>query len=252
MNDDDLRRALDDLAGDLPPSGPLPQRTVQRARRRRAVKLVGSGALAVAVLAGGAGLALTATGGEDRLTPPPAASPGPTTPATPSPSATPSASPSASPSPSPAGARLVLRPDGLELVGGPGGGQVLLLEQAPAATVRQALDAVLGEATENALPDCGQAVQVRVYATLSVTLDAGVLTGWSTARDPQGTLRTADGTGVGTTLAQLRVSAPDVEVTETTIGREFTVPGGPSGNLSGAGEAAEIEGLRAGNACVFR
>ena len=42
MNDDDLRRALDDLVRELPGS-PLPAHTVTRVRRRRAAKLAGSG-----------------------------------------------------------------------------------------------------------------------------------------------------------------------------------------------------------------
>ena len=209
------------------------------------------------LLAGTAGIGVTAIGGQDRLEPaPPADSGGPVAP---SPAPTRAATPSGAPSPTPPGTaaspaartRIVLREDGLELLAG-GTSQVLLFRRDTAAQVRAALDDVLGTASEDPLPDCGADVRQRRYPALTVTLDGGVLTGWSTDDDPQGALRGVAGTRVGTTLRELRAARSALEVFDISSGREFVGAGGPSGQLDGPGEDARVSYLSAGNPCVFR
>lgn len=247
MNDDDLRRALDGLVSPLPPLGALPPGVAARVRRRRAAKLAGTGALAVVLLVGGAALALPGAGG-DRLVPQPRASAAPTAPPTALPSPVPSAEPSCEVE---CGEqlRVTLEPDGLSVLTLPGGtARTLLFEQATGAEVREVLGAALGDAVERALPDCSPtAVLVTFGDAVTVVLEDDVLQGWSVdERGPR--LTTAEGIAVGSTLADLRAAYPDVQVSESTLGPEFSVEGGVSGFL----RDDLVTGVNAGFTCVFR
>ena len=244
MNDDDLQAALDDLVSPLPPLGALPARTAARVRRRRTAKLAGAGALAVVLVGGAAALAVP---GQDRLVPAPRASA--------EPSAEPSVEPSVEPSPEPScevecgeQVRVVLQPDGLGVLTLPGGSnRMLLFGEATGAEVRTALAASLGDADEGPLPDCGAQVVVLQYAALTVVLDDEVLVGWSADADGP-VLTTGDGIGGGDPLSDLQAAYPAVEVSDGSLGREFTVPGGYYGVL----EDDAVLVLAAGNACFFR
>ena len=200
MNDDDLRRALDDLVSPLPPLGALSTATAARVRRRRGAKLAGAGALAVLVVAGGAALGLPG-GGADRLEPAPRAS------AAPSSAPRPSPSPARSVGPSPAPScevecgeqlRVTLQPDGLGVLTLPGGSnRMLLFDEATGDEVRTALGAALGVPVEQALPDCSATALLLTFGdAVTVVLEDEVLRGWSV--DDRGpALTTADGIGPG-------------------------------------------------------
>ena len=276
MNDDELKLAFDDLLRPLPALGALPERTAVRVRRRRATRLAGLGTAAVLVVAGGLTVVLPG-GGPDRVTPAPFASPGPSA----APSAAPSASPlpppppppspAASPSPRPvtpsagptagpppvtpttgptagppvaSSARVVLQGEGLGLASG-SSTRLLGFADTAATTVRAALDQALGDSTENA-NDCG-AVVVQ-YDGLVVALRGEAFVGWSVPQT--GGLRTADGLGTGTTLAELRAARADVELRQG-LGTEWS-SGALAGFLDGTADTSQVTGLYAGDVCLAR
>lgn len=259
-DDDDLRHALDDLLSPLPPLGPLPASTATRVRRRRSAKLAGSAALAVALTTGGAVLALPQPL-DERLQPPEVA-----TSPTAEPSTSPTTSPTASATPQPTAApepstpecevecgeqrRTSLLPDGLAVLTLPADStQTLLFGQATGDEVRSALGASLGDVDEAPLPDCGaQVVQLSYGDAVTVVLDGDVLVGWSADADGP-VLSTSEGISAGRSLAELRAAYPSLEVSDGSLGREFTVPGSYYGVLDGPGEDAQVDVLAAGNAC---
>jgi hypothetical protein len=256
MNDDELRSAFDDLLQDLPGDRVLPRATATRVARRRGLKL-GTGALGgAAVLASAAVLVLgTAGPADDRLVP---ATP-PTTSPTPSPSALPgpSASPSSGPTTAGTGApsqepttpvRVVLRPDGLGFTGG-GSSTSTLPFGTDAATVRAAVDRALGAGGEMATPDCGPRSSTVQYEGLFLRLQDGELVGWTTGSPG---LTTGDGTGVGSTLAELRDAQPGVGVTEGTLGPEWSTEGGLAGFLDGTSDDSLVNSMGAGDQCLAR
>jgi hypothetical protein len=63
------------------------------------------------------------------------------------------------------------------------------------------------------------------------------------------TLTTLDGIGVGSTLADLEASLGDAEITEGSLGREFTA-GAYYGILDETEDVVDF--LSAGETCVFR
>lgn len=277
MNDDDLRRALDDLLEPLPPLGALPGRTARRAVRRRQVKLGAAGAGGVGVLVLAAALAATTGGGgggDEELRPAPFASPSPSPSPSPAPTSAPSAEPppgpSGSPSPAnptspspspgatgvspatqaPAPVSVVLRPDGLGFTDG-GSSSSSLAFGSDADDVRAAVDRALGEGGDRATPDCGADVVTRQYDGLFLLLDGDRFVGWVTGTPG---LTTGDGIGVGATLADLRAAYPDLSVTEGTLGVEWSTAGdgGVFGFLDGAQEPSQVTNVLAGQACLAR
>ncbi len=275
MNDDDLRRAFDDLLEPLPPLGGLPGRTARRAVRRRQLKLGAAGAGGVGVLVLAAALAATTGsggGGDEELRPAPFAStsaapsagpsdeptaeptteptgaPSPVAPTTPSPGAT--GTPAAPPvSAQPETIRVVLRPDGLGFTDG-GSSSSSLAFGSDAATVKDVLDRAFGAGGEFETPDCGPGTSTVQYELLFLRVQDGRFVGWTTGSPG---LTTGDGVGVGSTLAELRDSFAQVTVTESTVGTEWTTgEGGVYGFLDGTAETSRVNSLSGGTTCVFR
>lgn len=242
MNDDRLRSAFDDLLHDLPADRGLPPATARRVFRRRglktsAVALGGAGAVATAAV-----LLLSGPEPDDRVIGP-ARSPS----ASPSVAASPSAEPSAQPSPAD-GAQVVLRPDGLSF---PDGSSTSALTFGSAAsTVRDALDRRLGAGGEAATPDCGPEASVVQYdGGLFLRLQGGRFVGW-TSGSPG--LSTADGIGVGSTLAELRAALPDITVSDGSLGPEWSTESGLAGFLDGTEDSSRVNSIGAGDRCLAR
>ena len=259
MNDDQLRAALTDLVTDLPQDDGLPAATARRAARRRGLKqaAVGTGALAGVGLV----LSLVLVGGgaeEQRLVPagpPPTSSPAPT-PSSPEPSTgatspAPPEAPSSAPVPSteaPAAPLVVLRPDGLGFAAGSASSSLAF--GVDGATVRAAVDRALGAGGELATPDCGEGSSSVQYEGLFLLLQDGTFVGWTTGSPG---LTTGDGVGVGTSLADLRAALPALELSEGTVGVEFsTAEGGLAGFLDGDDDSSRVTSLGAGTRCVAR
>lgn len=238
MNDEELRSAFEDLLQDLPASPVLPASTARRVARRRGLKLGASALGGAGALVTAAVLVLGTTApSDDRLETPaatPSATPVPSPTlertASPSPSSIPSPTAATSPAatapplqPSPAPAtqpRVTLRPDGLGSTGG-GSPSSVLPFGADAVTVRAATERALLAGGEMATPDCGSGSSAVQHESLFLLLQGGDLIGWATGSPG---LTTAEGIGVGSTLAELREALPAVTVTESTLGPEWSTP----------------------------
>ena len=171
-----------------------------------------------------------------------------TTPATAT-TAAPTASPTA------ASTALVLEPDGLGLLVGPASVRHLTLAAATADQVTNQLAAALGAGTTTPSPDCGAGLRTFSSGGLSVLLKDNRFLGWTLQASTGGTAataRTADGIGLGSTLADLRAARPRVTVSTATLGPEFVEPGGLSGLLTGTSGSSTVTLLRAGQTCSFR
>lgn len=110
----------------------------------------------------------------------------------------------------------------------------------------------LGPGTPSAQPDCGASVTTVSYGGLQVLLEDGRFAGWALNGAEQ-RLTTGIGLGPGSTPAELRADLVPLEVTETTIGTEWT-GGGFGGLLEGEGEAEDsrVTGMSAGRTCILR
>ncbi len=271
--DDRLQQSLDGLLSALPPLGEVPPSTVLRARRRRATRLAGLGAAAALVVVGGVALALPSPTQERVLppavapsvldTPSPSGSPslsGSSTPApapTPEPAVTPvprapttTAAPdtSAPPSPAPAAApELVLEGDGLGVLTGAASIRRLPFGS-DGDTARDQVARAQGPGTAAAQPDCGAAVAAVSYDGIVVRVDGPDFAGWTVQTAG---LTTADGIGVGTTLAELRQAYPNLVLTRGTIGQEWSA-GGLAGGLDGSAETSRVDRIGAGIQCIAR
>ena len=185
----------------------------------------------------------------------PAVSP-PVSPPAAAPSASAEASPSPSPSPSVPDAKpvLVLEPDGLGVLVGESSIRHLPFETTTAAQVTTAVETVLGPGEAQDMPECGQGPR-RDYRTQGFDLlfDGTRFVGWLDAGAPGRSLSSADGVGVGITLAKLKQLRPKVQVTEDTLGPEFgEEPTGISGFLSGTTPTSRVTKVYAGETCFFR
>jgi hypothetical protein len=275
---DDLGPALDDLLGDLRHDPVLPAATARRVARRRGLKLSagaggGAGVLALALVA-----VLTIGTDDDRLVvpadrptapatapvdpgpdAPPSAeataepSPEPSAPATPGPAPTAPPSAAATRTPEPAGppaeVQVVLRPDGLGLTDG-GSGSSSLPFGTDGAAVRAVVDRALGAGGERPTPDCGPGSSTVQHEGLFLLLQDGRFVGWVTGTPG---LTTGDGLGVGSTLADLQASFGRLEVTEDTVGVEWsTGEGGLVGFLDGRAPTSSVTNMAAGVRCIAR
>lgn len=96
--------------------------------------------------------------------------------------------------------------------------------------------------------ECGTTVQYD--GGLFLRLREGRFVGW-TVGSPG--LTTGDGIGVGATLADLRASFGTLQVTEGTLGPEFsTGQDGLAGFLAGTDDASVVTSLGAGDQCLAR
>ncbi len=176
------------------------------------------------------------------------------------PSATPqagSASPDATGSPAgatPSGAPvLVLAADGLGVQVGEASIRRLSFPDAPAARVRAAVTAALGPLTVAELPECGQGPRSGASRQrFSLLFDGDRFVGWTDEGAAGRRLTTADGIGVGSTLADLRRSLGAVDVAPGSLGTEWTAPGGLSGVLDGGRPTSKVTVISAGETCFFR
>ena len=118
-----------------------------------------------------------------------------------------------------------------------------------AATVRAATDRALLPGGEMATPDCGPGSSTVQHEYLFLRLQGGDFVGWTTGTPG---LTTAEDIGVGSTLAELREALPPVTVTESTLGAEWSTPGGLAGFLDGTADSSVVSSMGAGVQCIFR
>lgn len=127
----------------------------------------------------------------------------------------------------------------------------------PATEVLAALSKELGEPEDDdTLSECGGGADRGVrWADLSVSFMGGNLVGYhygSPSGDVTHQISTIEGISAGSTVGQLKAAYPTVEVTESSLGPEWTVPDGVNGFLSSMGPAATVTGVYAGDNCFAR
>ena len=145
---------------------------------------------------------------------------------------------------------LALDPGGLRLDSGPDSGEAIPFGT-DEADVLAAL-AFRGKPERGTNAECGAGpVDFASWQDgLSLLFQEGRFQGWSLDERSTG-VAMADGTRIGSTLAELR-SRSALTAEESTLGEEFLTAGGVSGLLSGKGAHARVEALWAGLSCVFR
>lgn len=157
----------------------------------------------------------------------------------------------------PGGMLLVLEPDGVGLLRGasvrhfPFGTGV--------DTVSLALSATLGKVSRATQPACGQGPRVQLTGQgFTALFNGSRFVGWVDHGRSSPRLTSMNGIGVGTTLAALQARSPSVQVTDGSLGPEWSVParkaGAPTlgGLLDGTSATSRITTIYAGETCFFR
>ena len=106
---------------------------------------------------------------------------------------------------------------------------------------------------ESTNSECGAGpVQFIAYPDgLTLLFQEDRFVGWSLDKDAAGKQSTMSGIGVGSTRSDLAAAYSGVQVSETSLGQEFTA-GGLYGVLDGPDATAKIDVMWAGTSCVFR
>jgi len=147
---------------------------------------------------------------------------------------------------------LVLEPDGLGLATGAS------IRQLPfgsdVVTVTNALTRTIGPVTRTPQPECGQGPRVQVSGQgFSALFDGTKLVGWLDSGRTKAPLTTANGIGVGSTLARVRSSFAGVTVTTDSLGPEWTTADESFGGLlDGTAGTSRMTDFFAGETCFFR
>lgn len=152
---------------------------------------------------------------------------------------------------------LILEPDGVGLLQGTSVRHLTF--GAPMGTVSTALSATLDPLSRSSQAACGQGARIQLSGQgFSALFDGAQFVGWVDTGRTKKKLTTMNGVGVGTTLATLQSRSPSVEVTEGSLGPEWTMPAGESdlpslgGLLDGTAPTSEITAIYAGETCFFR
>jgi hypothetical protein len=181
---------------------------------------------------------------------------GPSTPDSPAaPAEPPAAAPPSGPAPVPTGqAAVALDAGGLLIVIKDTGSTRMLDFGLPKdQTVAIVTNVAGAPAPESTNSECGAGpVQFIAWPDgLTLLFQEDRFVGWSVGKGAAGKQSTMSGVGVGSTRSDLVAAYSGVEVSETSLGQEFSA-GGLYGVLDGAGAGAKIEVMWAGTSCVFR
>jgi hypothetical protein len=151
----------------------------------------------------------------------------------------------------PAGANptVVLTPDGLQVTGGAAPGRIAF--GAPQARVLAEAGAVLGAPRDGSIQEecpAGPLYQT-TFGALQLVFQDSAFVGWAT--QPDSPLRTAEGIGPGSTLAQVRAAYPAATVDQTSLGTEFSLDA-LYGVFTDSTASSELEIMFGGINCIFR
>lgn len=174
---------------------------------------------------------------------------------TPAAPAEPAAAPSSGPAPVAAGqAAVALDAGGLFIVMKDTGSSRMIDFGLPKDQTVAIVTNVAGvPAPESTNRECGAGpVQFVAWPDgLTLLFQEDRFVGWSVDKDGAGRQSTMSGVGVGSTRSDLAAAYSGVQVSETSLGQEFSA-GGLYGVLDGADATAKIEVMWAGTSCVFR
>ena len=149
---------------------------------------------------------------------------------------------------------LLLEPRGLGVR--VGSGRIRHLPFGTSSTqVIAAVKSALGAGKTSLDPECGQGPRstYRVKG-FSLLLSGKKFVGWTDQGTPGRRLAARDGTGVGITLARLRLLHPNkITVVRDSLGPEFSHAGrGIDGLLNGTRRTSRVTTVFAGETCFFR
>lgn len=114
--------------------------------------------------------------------------------------------------------------------------------------------AALGKPTDTGgNGECGEgAMDFVEFGGLTLWFQQDKFVGWF-LEGAKPKLSTATGAGIGSTRKQVADALAISDITDSTLGREFTTDDGDfSGLLDGAGDTAKVTALWSGQACIFR
>lgn len=182
--------------------------------------------------------------------------PAPETPAAPAaPASPPAATAASAPAPVAAGeAAVALDAGGLMIVMKDTGSSRMIDFGLPKARVAAIVTNVAGAPTpESTNSECGAGPMQFIAWPDGLTLmfQEDRFVGWTVNKDGAEKQSTMSGIGVGSTRSDLLAAYSGVQVSETSLGQEFSA-GGLYGVLDGPGAAGKIEVMWAGTSCVFR
>jgi hypothetical protein len=149
---------------------------------------------------------------------------------------------------------LVLEPDGLGVLVGESSIRHFTFASSGAAEITSVVSHVLGAGRTTSLPECGQGPRSTYQVKgLSLLLDGKRFVGWHEQGAPGRTLTSADGVGIGMTLAKLKSLRPAVKVRKESLSAEFyededTI----NGFLDGRSSSSRVTSVYAGETCFFR
>lgn len=146
-------------------------------------------------------------------------------------------------------AAIVLAPDGLQVTGGGAPGRIAF--GTPQARVLAEAGTVLGAPRNGSIQEecpAGPLYQT-TFGALQLVFQDSAFVGWAT--QPNSPLRTAEGIGPGSTLAQVRAAYPAAKVDQTSLGTEFSLDA-LYGVFSDSTASSELEIMFGGTNCIFR
>ena len=151
--------------------------------------------------------------------------------------------------PAPGAPGIVLAPDGLQVTGGAAPAKIAF--GGPQARVLVEAGAVLGAPQNGGMQEecpAGPLYQT-TFSGLQLVFQDSAFVGW--AAQTGSPLRTAEGVGPGSTLAQIRAAYPAATVDQTSLGTEFAA-GDLYGVFTDSTASSPLEIMFAGINCIFR
>jgi hypothetical protein len=120
------------------------------------------------------------------------------------------------------------------------------------ATIRTALVNALGQPIKEEDQSCGSGpIHSMRWAAITAYVGGGNLVGWFVSSTAKPKTSTADGIGIGTTLAKLKQLHADVKVEKTSLGDEWSV-GDLGGTLTKNTSTGTVNAIFSGDACIAR
>jgi hypothetical protein len=148
---------------------------------------------------------------------------------------------------------LVLQTDGLGVLVGPATIRQLPFGSTTLSTLKTVLTNTLGAPKTSPDPECGQGPRTSLTSgSMTALFDGTKFVGWTADSRGKHPYSTADGIGIGSTLAAVRKAYGPVTVTNDSLGPEFSTPSGLGGLLSSTAATGKVVTLYAGETCFFR
>jgi hypothetical protein len=149
---------------------------------------------------------------------------------------------------------MILEGDGLGFLVGSSSIRHFTFGEATSDQITTAVTNAIGAGSSSADTACGQGARSSYQVKgFSMLFDKGTLVGWTNTGVPGHVLTSADGIGIGITLAKLKTLEADVKVTSGSLGPEwFAGDKAINGLLSGTTSTSKVTAVYAGETCFAR